>query len=1359
MKTRYPLAVLLAVALVSGQVAAAPVAAQAPEPPPPPASPYRIGYVSTDRPGLWQWNGEGTSQALPEGTRGVDLDATAAAGAMVWVSKRAPTPGAAERDGELWYLKDGERTARRLTTDEAADRNPALSPDGQTVAFTSDRAGNPDIWMIGVDGSGLRRVTDSPAEDTWPTWSPDGTTLAFGSAREDPAGEIYTVPAAGGTPTRLTTDPASDREPAWSPSGDRIAFTTTRFHPAGDVALMSVTGGTVTRAVPDPGDSAEPAWDPAGNRLAFTRRAADPLGDVYQVNLDGGAVEPVSVREELGETEPTWRRTTSFPDGTVLFAQLHASDSRDIWSSDARGGDRRDLTNRPDADETDPAFSLDGARLAYTEIGTGESFTSRVMVADADGRAPRPLTGPEPGRKLERHPAWSPDGTMIALTRTLGSGDGTKDIVRIFRVADGRALGDVPIPEHLTGQDIEPAWSPDGTRIALRREATRDAPPPPSNVDPAVVAPTVARGQTTTIDTTVRTQKVPEEPDIVLLMDQTSSMSGVLAKVKADLKLVIDQVLAVQKTAHFAVAAFGDKDDTPGDRVFDVKQQPVGSDNPDQLKLLMEAFERITAAGGGDLPEDWIHALHRISTGAVTFRPNSSKIVVLVGDAESHDPSFGAGGPDPGPGPGIYLDDPAFPNQSLLPELAGQKIRVVAVPVGAAKLDSTQQATKIADATKGVLMPPTADPAEVAKTIVAGIGDLPVTVTPAVRSCDPGLSLTFAPDGSVQVPGGQDVKYTETARVADTAPAGAILRCAVEFRLNNEDDVRPGYVQEISVRVNERGLPLITLTGSTVDATSPAGAVIDYPVTAVDATGRPLIPTCTPPPGTTFPVGVTTVTCSAIDLAGNTAVATANMTVAQPRGPSTRTLWLVSLSRPSPDQVVVTGQVDLSARIGPPCANGREDSPDWSPDGGSLAFGQGDGDLICVAGADGSNGRILFRAGEAVSVADPAWSPDGELVAFTAYFGEDYPRIRAVPAAGGEPVTVIDSPGEVTQPVFQRVADLTLTARALPPSIPFGGRTTLEYVVGNHGLAVSSATELVVVLPAGLVGEQVTTSKGTCVELRCALGPLTPGDEVTVQVVVTGSVAGTHVVTANLSAPAEANPVDNQATLTVTVAEAVRPPVRPGSLALAVAVAPNPAFVGGDDVVVTYSVRNGSEAPMPDVRIVTTVPAALLPVNTGCAGSCALGELAPGQSVDVRVVLAAKSIVDASVSGRITTPGPDSDAADNTASTRLVIRQPVLAVDPGIGTPGLVTRATGTDFPPGARIRLAWTVGISATPGEVTAGADGRFDTQVLIFHRDLLGIRNLAGTPVSGPRFGTVQSNPFLVVPRTEQPPFIGRG
>ncbi|MER6799583.1 translocation protein TolB, partial [Amycolatopsis mediterranei] len=445
--------------------ALAPTEAQAPAPV---ASPYRVGYVSEATTGLYQATGEGAEPALPRAVGGVDSDASAGTGGIVWVSHRAAAAGGAERDGELWFLRDGAPTALQLTNDDAVDLHPALSPDGRTVAFASERTGSRKLFVIGVDGRGLRQVTSGPATDDSPSWSPDGTRLAFSSTRDDPAGDIYTVGVDGGTPARLTTDPAADTQPAWGPA--RIAFTTTRFHPAGDVVLMAEAGGAVTRAVPDPGDSSEPAWSPDG-RLAFTTRAKDPSGDVRQIV--GETVTDISALKDIGETEPTFRS-----DGRPVFTELRASGTTDIWSADAAGGDRRDLTNRPGADEFDPAFSADGSQLAYTQGGRGDSVATEIIVANADGSGPRPLTGPTDGTKRERHPAWSPDATAIAFTVTVGGGESSRDVVRIARVADGRILGEIPIPPYLSGNDSQPVWSADGTKVTLTRAASRIAPPP-----------------------------------------------------------------------------------------------------------------------------------------------------------------------------------------------------------------------------------------------------------------------------------------------------------------------------------------------------------------------------------------------------------------------------------------------------------------------------------------------------------------------------------------------------------------------------------------------------------------------------------------------------------------------------------------------------------------------------------------------------------------------------------------------------------------------------------------------------------------------------------------------------------------
>lgn len=1359
MRANRAVAGIAVVAVLGGWAISGALSPTAAQGPPPVAAPYRVGYVSQATTSLSEATGEGTQAALPDGAGSVDADASAGTGGIVWVSHRAAAAGGAERDGELYYLRDGATVPVPLTADETVDTHPALSPDGRSVAFASERTGTRKIFVIGVDGRGLRQVTSGPAADDSPSWSPDGTRLAFSSTRDDPAGDIYTVPAAGGAPARLTTDPAADTQPAWGPA--RIAFTTTRFHPAGDVVLMAETGGAVTRAVPDPGDSAEPAWSPDGARLAFTTHTPDPLGDVKQIA--GGRVSVISAQPGTGETEPTFRAN-----GRPVFTELHAADTSDIWSSDATGGDRRDLTNRPGADESDPAFSADGAQLAYTRTGVGEVADTEIVVANADGSAPRALTAPVDGPKREQHPAWSPDATMIAFTDTTFRDESRVDTVRIARVADGRILGEIPVPPYLRSRDSQPVWSPDGSKITLTRAAARPAPPGPSRVDPAVADIPIGQGSSRTVAAkTVQTDKVQPDPDIVLLVDQTGSMGGVIDDVKKNLGQVIDEVRKGQPSAHFAVAAYGDLvDDHPSEgpppnppRSFFVQQPLTPADTDAQRKLLTDAFGRITATGGDDTAEDWFVALQKVATGAIGFRDTSNRIVVLVGDAASHEaPTDNARG--------------TFPTgAAVIDALKAANIRVVAVPAATGgegtgeglagesdgSLDGRGQATAITKATDGVLTA-SADPDQVSQAIIRGITDLQVKVLP-VPHCDPGLTLTFSPEGTKQVPGGTDAHFAETGAVSPATPIGSVLHCQVDFRLNGETTVRPGYTEDVTVRVKDPRLPLITVHDKTVPGTAPT--VIDYDATAIDADRETaLTPFCTPSSGSLFPVGATTVTCTATGRNG-TATETAVMAV-DPGGEFRQELWQVALDVRA-DSVVAGVQRDLSPSFGTPCGAGQQGSADVAPDGAALAF-QNDRRQICVAPADGGPARVLVP--DAGFVDDPAWSPDGTLVAFDSAPGESRPDIEVVPATGGPPAVLIAGPGGAAQPAFQRIADVGVTATAVPAAIPFGGLTTFEFAVTNHGVAAAPGVGLFVRLSPGLRPQAPLTTAGTCTpDLVCAFGTLAPGAQARVRFSATGAAAGPQTATGTVTTTGpDADPRDDSAAAVVTVAEKPAPPVTPGSLSVGLAVSAVPLFVGGDDVVLTYLVHNGSGAPMPDVRLVTQLPPQLpaTSVSPGCApggGSCALGTLAPGQTTEIRISLAAAAAVDAPVSGTVSTSGPDTKADDNTASARVVVRRPVATVDPGVGPLGFVPRVTGTDFPPGATVRLAWSAGISETPGLVTVGVDGKFEAQFLIFHHDLIGPRTLSVTPASGPKFGTVQSNPILVVLRTEQPPFISRG
>ena len=102
------------------------------------------------------------------------------------------------------------------TNNPAGDTNPAWSPDGQQIAFTSNRDGNDEIYVMNADGTGQLNRTNNPAGDIQPAWSPDGQQIAFESNR-DGNEEIYVMNADGTGQLNRTNNPASDENPDWQP--------------------------------------------------------------------------------------------------------------------------------------------------------------------------------------------------------------------------------------------------------------------------------------------------------------------------------------------------------------------------------------------------------------------------------------------------------------------------------------------------------------------------------------------------------------------------------------------------------------------------------------------------------------------------------------------------------------------------------------------------------------------------------------------------------------------------------------------------------------------------------------------------------------------------------------------------------------------------------------------------------------------------------------------------------------------------------------------------------------------------------------------------------------------------------------
>ena len=123
---------------------------------------------------------------------------------------------------DLWIVPSEGGEMVPLTTDPTPDWNPRWSPDGKEIAFYAYRSGNREIWVMPSDGGLARKLTDHPAEDVYPTWSPDGREIAFMSRRSGYR-EIWVVPSGGGEARHVTTD-GSDGMPEWSPNGTWLGF-------------------------------------------------------------------------------------------------------------------------------------------------------------------------------------------------------------------------------------------------------------------------------------------------------------------------------------------------------------------------------------------------------------------------------------------------------------------------------------------------------------------------------------------------------------------------------------------------------------------------------------------------------------------------------------------------------------------------------------------------------------------------------------------------------------------------------------------------------------------------------------------------------------------------------------------------------------------------------------------------------------------------------------------------------------------------------------------------------------------------------------------------------------------------------
>ncbi|MGI8785802.1 MAG: protein kinase domain-containing protein [Acidobacteriota bacterium] len=295
------------------------------------------------------------------------------------------------------------------------------SPDGKFLAF-SDRSAPQapvSLFVLSVDRLEKRKLTSPPEQpsdrhvamdrtesvrDLAPAISPDGETVAFYRLTSGSTGDIYLVPFAGGEPRRLTFEETWLERLAWTPDGRELVFSSGGPLTSGSLWRVSASGGKPER-LPIGGDNAaQPAISSRANRLAYVQRSAD--ANIWQLMMPRSARTVTSSTKFIASTRheagPQFSR-----DGRRIVFHSDRSGTSEIWVCDANGLNLLQLTSFGGAYTGTPRWSPDSRRIAFDVRAGGHSD---IHVIDADGGAPRRVTTEQSNEVV---PSWSNDGRWI----------------------------------------------------------------------------------------------------------------------------------------------------------------------------------------------------------------------------------------------------------------------------------------------------------------------------------------------------------------------------------------------------------------------------------------------------------------------------------------------------------------------------------------------------------------------------------------------------------------------------------------------------------------------------------------------------------------------------------------------------------------------------------------------------------------------------------------------------------------------------------------------------------------------------------------------------------------------------------
>lgn len=221
---------------------------------------------------------------------------------------------------ELYVQNEAATDVRRLTYNDAIDRMPRFSRDGERIAFASDRDGNFEIYVMRKDGSDVHRITNNPELDDLPVFTADGSRLVWQRGPAFCPCSIWTAAVDGSDERPVHTGIANSAFPDMSPNGSTLTFT--EFGGTNAIYTVQLNGRALQQVTFPPAGSGDfrSRWSPSGNDLVFQRDDGVNQNDVYTVHRDGSELVQLT-------SGPRFEEHSQFaPDGERVIFAVFADD-------------------------------------------------------------------------------------------------------------------------------------------------------------------------------------------------------------------------------------------------------------------------------------------------------------------------------------------------------------------------------------------------------------------------------------------------------------------------------------------------------------------------------------------------------------------------------------------------------------------------------------------------------------------------------------------------------------------------------------------------------------------------------------------------------------------------------------------------------------------------------------------------------------------------------------------------------------------------------------------------------------------------------------------------------------------------